>query len=202
MNVAMYDYREWSPDQRASALRERQQHGFPPHSPPHVGQFEAWRLITAACFEHRHILNGPDRIGWFEKQLLGHLKSFEVPCAAWVVLPNHYHVLVKVSDIDEFVKNLGQLHGRTSFEMNLADGARNRKVWLRCADRIMRSKEHYLTTVNYIHNNPVKHGYVEDWNEWPWSSFHWYLENHGREKLVQRWKDYPLLDYGKKWDSM
>jgi hypothetical protein len=28
--------------------------------------------------------------------------------------------------------------------------------------------------VNYIHNNPVKRGLVEDPLDWPWSSARWY----------------------------
>jgi len=198
----MYDYRTWSPEKRASALRERQLHGFPRHKPPHVADPDSWRLITAACFEHRHILDGPERLTWFEKQLLAHVAEHNIPCAAWVVLPNHYHLIARILDIDEFVKNLGRLHGRTSFVMNREDGARKRKVWHRCADRIIRNEDHYLVTLNYIHNNPVKHGYVEKWTDWPWSSFHWYLKKHGRDKMVQVWRDYPLLDYGKTWDMM
>jgi len=86
--------------------------------------------------------------------------------------------------------------------MNRDDNERGRKVWYRCAYRIIRSDRHFLTTVNYIHNNPVKHGYVDKWSEWPWSSFHWYLESKGRAEMVQLWRDYPLLGFGDKWDLM
>jgi putative transposase len=39
--------------------------------------------------------------------------------------------------------------------------------------------------VDYIHFNPVKHGYVKEVREWPYSSFHrsvargWYPEGWG-----------------------
>jgi len=94
----MYDYRNWPTAKQQSAIQERLSRGFPEHRPPHVGNFEAWRLITAACFEHRHILSGPERLGWFEEQLTTHLERHSIQCTAWVVLPNHYHVLVRISD--------------------------------------------------------------------------------------------------------
>ena len=30
--------------------------------------------------------------------------------------------------------------------------------------------------VEYTHFNPVKHGYVTDLNDWPWSSFHGHVK--------------------------
>jgi putative transposase len=56
--------------------------------------------------------------------------------------------------------------------------------------------------MNYIHNNPVKHGYVAKWQDWPFSSAHWYLEMKGHDWLLENWRDYPVLDYGNDWDVL
>jgi putative transposase len=163
----MYDYRRLTPEQRAAAVRERKQRGFPWHSPPHIEAPGEFRIVTAACFEHRPILSGIDRLKWFEEQLLSHVKQIGPACAAWVVLPNHYHVLVRIEHMKAFSRGLGQLHGRTSFQINQEDGARGRRVWYRCQDRCMRSEAHYHTTLNYLHpesvnfvTNKVKKGLV------------------------------------------
>jgi len=199
----MYDYRNWSPKKRRAALVERAAHQFPLHSPPHISDPDKFRLITGACFEHTHILDSPTRIAWFEQQLVEHIAGQNLSLAAWVVLPNHYHLLVKIPEIKYFSKAQGQLHGRTSRELNREDGLQGkRQVWCRCSDRVIRSKRHYFTTLNYIHNNPVKHGYVDRWGDWPYSSFHSYLENKGRQWLEEIWHDHPLLNYGDKWDIM
>ena len=53
---------------------------------------------------------------------------------------------------------------------------RGRRVWYRCQDRCMRSEGRLFTPPsNYIHNNPVKHGYATLWTDWPFSSVHGYL---------------------------
>lgn len=196
----MYDYRKMTPDQKKAVVAERTRRRFPKHSPPHLVDPGKFRIVTAACYEHQKLLNSAERLGWFEQRLLDHLQGHAVPCAAWVVLPNHYHILVKIEDIKTFTLQLGQLHGRTSFEMNNMDNKRGRTCWYRCEDRCMRTERHYYTSLNYIHNNPVKHGYVQRWGDWPYSSFHWYLERKGGEWLEDAWREYPILNYGDKWD--
>ena len=54
--------------------------------------------------------------------------------------------------------------------------------------------------VDYIHYNPVKHGYVPRWQEWPFSSAAEWLGEVGRERAVSMWKEYPIADYGTDWD--
>jgi putative transposase len=196
----MYDYRRWTAEQREAVVRERRQHGYPWHGPPHPEAPGNFRIITAACFEHQPILATTERLFWFEQQLLKFLVEEEIVCAAWVLLPNHYHLLVQIDRMQSFGKKLGQLHGRTSFEMNREDGQRGRQVWFRSQDRCMRSESHFAVTLNYIHNNPVKHGYVSKWSDCPYSSVHWYLETKGRDWMRELWLDYPVLNYGEKWD--
>jgi len=64
----------------------------------------------------------------------------------------------------------------------------------------MKSPRHFFATLNYVHNNPVHHSYVDHWQDWPWSSAREFIEQLGRERVAQIWKDYPTLDYGKEWD--
>jgi putative transposase len=119
---------------------------------------------------------------------------------AWCILPNHYHAVVKSASIKELCEQLGKFHGRSSFQWNGEDDSRGRQVWYRCFDRAIRTERHFWASVNYVHNNPVHHGYAEKWTDWPWSSANDFLERVGREEAVRIWREYPILDYGKKWD--
>jgi putative transposase len=198
----MYDYRRMAPEERRAVAEARQRQGYPWHQPPHPETEHAtFRLVSAACFEHAPRLSTPERLGQFEAELLGLFARLGTPCAAWVVQPNHYHALVRIEDFKAFSLELGRLHGRSAYRLNAEDNSRGRKVWFRSQDRCMRSDRHYFTTLNYVHHNPVHHGYVRTWQEWPWSSCHWYLDTVGRDWLVGLWKEYPLRDYGRKWDA-
>ncbi len=120
---------------------------------------------------------------------------------AWCVLPNHYHLLVETDDLKNVTHSLGQLHGRSSRAWNLEDKTTARKTFHRASDRHIRSESHHWATLNYIHHNPVRHGYVKRWTDWPWSSAIDYLHAVGREEALRIWRAYPLLDYGEGWDD-
>lgn len=64
----------------------------------------------------------------------------------------------------------------------------------------MKSERHFWATLNYVHHNPVHHGYVKQWQDWPFSSARDYLAEMGKERAAEVWREYPLLDYGKDWD--
>ncbi|MBI2946378.1 MAG: hypothetical protein HYY23_01955 [Verrucomicrobia bacterium] len=119
---------------------------------------------------------------------------------AWCVLPNHYHALVETEDVRGLFRELGRLHGRTSHAWNGEEKTRGRQVFYRATDRAIRSERHFWATMNYIHNNPVHHGYVKLWTEWPWTSAHAYLEAMGRDEAERVWREYPVRQYGAKWD--
>jgi hypothetical protein len=59
----------------------------------------------------------------------------------------------------------------------------------------IRHGSHLWTRFNYVHNNPVKHGYVRQLEDWPFSSYHYYLRTKGEEWLQDCWPRYPVIDY-------
>jgi len=137
----------------------------------------------------------------FCEALLATLEPVTTGIHAWCVLPNHYHLLVSVPDLRATTRALGRLHGRTSYRWNQEEHTRGRQVWHAAADRWMRSDRHFWATMNYIHHNPVHHGYVKRWQDWPFSSAHELLAQLGPAAVERLWRAYPLADYGKGWDE-
>jgi putative transposase len=84
---------------------------------------------------------------------------------------------------------------------NLEEKSAGRTVFHRAADRQIRSDAHFWATLNYVHHNPVRHGYVKRWTDWPWSSASDYLRAVGRDEAARIWLSYPVLDYGDGWDD-
>jgi putative transposase len=200
----MYDWRKLSDIQRADLLTSRITNRVPWHGPPRLADVDGtpWFHITAACFEHRPLIGqSPERLTRFEADLFEVLEHCGAAVGAWCVLPNHYHALVQSGDIRSLARTLGMLHGRTSHGWNIEESCGGRKVFHRMADRVIRSDAHGWATLNYIHHNPIKHGYVKRWTEWPWSSATRYLEAVGQAEAARIWNTYPVLDYGKGWDD-
>jgi putative transposase len=198
----MYRWRKLSEEERARTLAWRQQMKRPPHSPPHIDSGQRHHLITAACYEHQpHIGHSVERPNAFTTAWLGAIQEHSIGIAAWVVLPNHYHALVCTSEVNTLLKRLGRLHGRCSFEWNGEENARGRQVWCNAVETVMKSADHHHATVNYIHHNPVKHGYVQKWTDWPWSSASDFLAETSRSEAERLWKTYPIDRYGSGWDE-
>lgn len=136
-----------------------------------------------------------------EHRLLEALSEAELSCAAWVILPNHYHLLVLADSLASVGKAIGRVHGRSSRYANLRDGTAGRQVWYKYSDRKMRSDRHFWATMHYIAYNPVKHGYVDRMNDWLWSSVHEMIERYGSDWVRDLEVAYPLGDYGSAWDE-
>jgi putative transposase len=136
----------------------------------------------------------------FEYQLLEAVQSACQQIFSWIVLPNHYHLLAHAPEVKAWLGVLGMLHGRTSHRWNGEEDRRGRQVWHRAAETAMKSERHFWATMNYVLHNVVRHGYVERWQDWPYSNAAQYLAEAGREEAARRWREYPILDYGKDWD--
>nr|VFJ43750.1 MAG: type I restriction enzyme, R subunit/putative DNA methylase [Candidatus Kentron sp. FW] len=130
---------------------------------------------------------------------------------AWVVMPNHVHVLIRVYEgwaLGKIVQSWKSYTGRWIAEMRRGEcrgcragarqsqvedqrsrsGARRsqvgvpqsqveigrsreRPVWMReYWDRFIRDEKHFLSVLDYIHQNPVKAGLASNAEEWSYSS--------------------------------
>ena len=199
----MYFWRSLNDKQRKEGLEYRRVHKFPKHSPPHFDFSGSGNyLITAACYEHKPILGfTPERMTEGESGILAACEKFSDSIYAWCILPNHYHVFLKTDQIKRLRQELGLFHGRSAHKWNGEDSYRGRQVWHNCFERKIRSERHYFATLNYVPNNAVHHRYADRWQDWPWSNAQKYLEETGNDKAAEIWREFPVLDYGKKWDG-
>jgi len=88
---------------------------------------------------------------------------------AWVVMPNHIHVLFKVG-----TKPMGRIirdwKDYTAREANKVLRKRGTFWSVDYWDTFMRDSDHELKARNYTERNPVKAALVSSAKDWPWSS--------------------------------
>ncbi len=112
MLSGMYRWRKLDETARAEEMKRRQVARLPMHSPRHHDGGRRMYLVTAACYEHRpHIGFSAERMDEFSGQLRTVVSDSCERLDAWVVLPNHYHILVLTGALPDFLKALGKLHG-------------------------------------------------------------------------------------------
>jgi putative transposase len=101
--------------------------------------------------------------------------------SAIVILPDHLHAVWTLPEGDakfslrwRLVKSVfsrGLPHGERTSASRLSKGERGiwqRRYW----EHTLRDERDLAHHFDYIHVNPVKHGYVKSVQDWPYSSFH------------------------------
>jgi putative transposase len=91
---------------------------------------------------------------------------------AWVVMPNHVHLLLEVWDVplSELVKSWKDFAAKKANKLLQRQGAFWEREYM---DTLIEDEEHRQTAVRYIENNPTKAKLVLDPKEWRWSSARW-----------------------------
>ena len=181
---------------RRSTLEKRRNTKFPAHDLPHFDDSATDTYsVTGTNFEHVPILGkNPSRLSEFADRLQETLIAGKVEIEAWCLMRNHYHLLLRGENAGDIRRRLGRLHGATSREWNLEDNCVGRKVWFRVFDKPIYSLRQFYSSLNYIHNNPVKAGYCKKMTEWEWSSIHEFLKRVGMEQARELWRAYPPVE--------
>ena len=108
---------------------------------------------------------------------------------AWVLLPDHLHCIWTLPPLDRdyatrwrlikmlVAKSCGkQLPARglsTSYALRRERGLWQRRYW----EHTLRDERDFAAHVDYIHYNPVRHGWCSAPSDWPYSTFHrWVLD--------------------------
>ncbi len=122
---------------------------------------------------------------------------------AYALLKNHFHLMVKVKEniivtrkdgkgeiklnaskqLSHFFNSYAQAYNKTY--------NRHGKLFEEPFRRKLIEKETYFTAmINYIHCNPQKHGFVKDFRDWEFTSWHSIIDNEpafiSKEKVI-RW---------------
>jgi len=105
---------------------------------------------------------------------------------AMVVLPDHLHVLWTLPEGDAdystrwtLIKSgFSRLMPKDEYKCKSRITKGERGIWQRRYwEHLIKDEEDYNNHINYIHYNPVKHGYVDYAVEWKYSSIHRYIKN-------------------------
>jgi len=188
--------------------------------PPHIYEDHACYFLTASTVRSQRFLGTDIQRAVVRDVLEAAIQQYGITLYAWVILANHYHLLLRTGHIAPIYKFVKRLHGESAIRLNKLDGTPGRKVWYQYWDRFPRGEGDFWTYFNYIHINPIKHGYVPLPNgpqsaqqeqaplaldlmpdvhqylaQYPCSSYRYYLREYGEEFLTDAWRQHPLPGY-------
>ncbi len=125
-----------------------------------------------------HIDHLREAVAWVRKQHPFHID-------AWVVMPEHMHAMWTLPEGDsdyalrwasikrQFSRALRVEERRSLVRRKRGErGIWQRRFW----EHLIRDEQDFQRHFDYIHYNPVKHGHAERVVDWPYSTFHRYVE--------------------------
>jgi putative DNA methylase len=114
-------------------------------------------------------LKDPCIAGIVQESLL-HFDDQRYRLWAWVVMPNHAHILLTPRASWSLSEIMKSLKSYTSHEANKTLG-RSGQFWLEdYFDRYIRDEKHFASAIAYIENNPLKARLCRRPEDWPFSS--------------------------------
>ena len=139
-----------------------------------------------------------EHIATLRCSLRGVLQTHPFAIKAMVVLPDHLHCIWQLPEGDvDYPTRLALLKSSFSRQLNRGEsislsrhlkrerGIRQRRYWEHC----IRDADDLQRHTDYIHFNPVKHGYAQRPIDWPYSSIHRYVQ---QGLLPADWAGAPL----------
>ena len=98
-----------------------------------------------------------------------HGERYEI--VAYVIMPNHCHILIAVFDDSELAKIVHSWKNFTSKEINKLYPQQDRHVWqYDYWDRFIRDEKHFSQCVDYSRGHPMKEGLCQRTIDWDFSS--------------------------------
>lgn len=144
---------------------------FSGHTQPFSQFINRFDVQSKGFYETIHLLSG----GW--------TKLVEI--YAWCLIGSHVHILCKQLKPDGITIFIGKTLNAYSRYFNLRHNRKGPLWEHRFGNNPVEDLAHFQTTVEYIHNNPIKHKLVARLEHWKFSSIHEYAQTSpDKERLV------------------
>jgi putative transposase len=125
-------------------------------------------FVTFCCYHRRPLFTTDNSKHIFESALVRVRGKFGLRVFAYVVMPEHVHLLLSETQQQTLADALKSL--KQGVSRRLIGDAEH--FWQkRYYDFNVRNHAQFVEKLHYIHQNPVKRGLCERAEDWQWSSF-------------------------------
>jgi putative transposase len=140
-------------------------------------------FVTFSCYRRQPYLGVPAARELFERSLETMRRRYDFFVTAYVVMPEHVHLLVSEP------KGALLATALQALKLSVAVQSRERPFWQRrYYDFNVHGEKKLIEKRRYIHRNPVTRGLVAQQDEWKWSSFcHWWTGEQGTVEIESNW---------------
>lgn len=180
--------------------------------PLYYRHFERRQLqfITTSTYRRSRLFDS-QRFRWTFVSVLRELRrETRFLLIGWVLMPEHFHLLVRPEPAEAISRFMQELKKRTAQRMIRALAENHDRPWCRTMlDRLqlpptvhadsryrawqrryfsfnVYTQKKRLEKLSYMHNNPVRRRLVASAEHWPWSSFRFYVRSDSSVLAMDR----------------
>ena len=153
---------------RASTLRDW------PHAPIHRLNETGVFMVTSGTYQKASFFDSAKRLTLLANSLIELCQKYSLGLQAWAVFSNHYHFIAHAPQPKHLKRLARHLHSTTAIAVNQEDNLPGRQVWFQYWESHITFHRSYLARLNYVYQNPVRHGLVRDASAYRWCSAGWF----------------------------
>lgn len=155
-----------------------------PHSPCHVFNHDGSYMVTGSTLHKEHFFRNPEDLDQLQNLLFELAEQYEWRLEAWSIFSNHYHIIAQApKDPSTLKKFITHYHNNSARLLNKSKNTSGRKIWYQFWDTQLTYENSYLARLNYVMQNPVKHGMVANAWDYTWCSMKWFLDNSATSRV-------------------
>jgi len=167
-------------------------------------------FITCSCYRRLPFLNSARARHRFLSILEQTRQRYRFVVVGYVVMPEHVHLLLTEPEVgtpSTVMQVLKQRSARALLPKSKRKNPRQRDLFgerpprrafwqARFYDFHVWTTRKRVEKLRYMHRNPVERGLVESPEQWPWSSFRFYLlDEHGPVRVNVGWTKISFRDH-------
>jgi putative transposase len=159
------------------------------------------RFVTFSCYQRLPLLGDSRTRDAFAERLEAERVRLGFSVIAWVVMPEHVHLVIVPVDgaLGPVLRGVKQGFSRMVLDRwrersapvfgSLVDPRGVTRFWQRGGgyDRNIRDQKELVEKIRYTHENPVRRGLVQREEDWAWSSARDYRGGKGVVEIWRGW---------------
>ena len=122
-------------------------------------------FLTICCYDNVSCFTNKNTVFNILNSLNSISSTMNFSIIAYCFMPDHLHILTSGEERINLIKFVKQFKQITGYNFKKATG---RRLWQKSFyDHVVRKEENLNSIAEYIFNNPVRKGLVEDYDDYP-----------------------------------
>ena len=134
--------------------------------------------------EQRVVFEEPADYEYFEELMCFYARSFGIIIHNYCLMSNHYHILLEIQS-----ENLSKFMRQLNMNYSIYFNKKNKRVghlWQgRFKSWYVTDEDYLYTLMCYVEQNPLKANMVQSIEEYPYSSYHYFLDYKNIPECLQ-----------------